>query len=318
MSRKKSIFRKSLENHLGYLFFKFWVGWVSWLPLKSLTHYGESLGTLALFLLRKRKRIALNNLHLALSKEKSQEEIERICHDSFRNIGKDMLEICCCFNFDKAYLKKLVSLEGKEHLDDALRGGNGVIALTAHLGNFPLMNVRLVSEGYPLSLVARDPENPKVAEMITSYRDAVGMESIPDKPRMACVSKSLKALKQNRILMLQIDQNAPATECWVDFFGYLVPTFKGPVIFSLRTGAPILPMFIIRNPDSLHKLIVHPPVQLNLTGDTEQDITSNIFRLTKIVETVIREHPEQWWWIHRRFKRARNIQTGERLSFKDV
>lgn len=310
--------RKSFENHFGYLLFKLWVYWVKCLSLESLVSYGEGLGTLALSLLRKRKKIALNNLHLALGKEKSQEEIERICRDSFRNIGKDMLEISSCFNFKEGYLKTLVELEGKEHLDDALRRGNGAIALTAHLGNFPLMNVRLVNEGYPLSLVARDPENPKVAKMITSYRDAVGIESIPDKPRMACVSKSLKALKQNRILLLQIDQNAPATECWVDFFGYLVPTFKGPVIFSLRTGAPILPMFIIRNPDSFHKLIIHPTFQLSITGNAEQDIISNIARLTKIVETAIREYPEQWWWIHRRFKRARNIQTGERLLAKHL
>jgi KDO2-lipid IV(A) lauroyltransferase len=318
MGRKKSNFRKSFENHLGYLFFRLWVYWVKCLSLESLASYGEKLGAIALSLLRKRKRIALGNLHLALGKEKSQEEIERICRDSFRNIGKDMLEISRCLSFEETYLKMLVQLEGKEHLDDALREGNGAIALSAHLGNFPLMNVRLVNEGYPLSLVARDPENPKVAGMITSYRDAVGIESIPDKPRMACVSKSLKALKQNRILSLQVDQNAPATECWVDFFGYLVPTFKGPVTFSLRTGAPILPMFIIRNPDSFHKIMIHPPFQLSITGNVEQDITSNTARLTKIVETAIREYPEQWWWIHRRFKRARNIQTGERLLSKNL
>ena len=318
MGRKKSNFRKSLENHLGYLLFKLWVRGVNCLPLESLASYGEKLGTLALSLLRKRKRIALGNLHLALSEEKSQEEIERICRESFRNIGKDMLEISSCFNFEESYLKMLVKLEGKEHLDEALTRGNGAIALSAHLGNFPLMNVRLVNEGYPVSLVARDPENPRLAKMITSYRDAVGMESIPDKPRMACVSKSLRALKQNRILSLQIDQNAPATECWVDFFGYLVPTFKGPVIFSIRTGAPILPMFIIRNSDSLHKLIIHPPFQLNITGNVELDITSNIAGLTKVVEATIREYPEQWWWIHRRFKRAMDIRTGERIFSKNV
>lgn len=318
MGKKKSTVRKYLENGLGYLFFKLWVTGVNCLPLGSLAVCGEGLGTIALSLLRKRKKIALGNLHLALGKEKGPEEIERICRNSFQNIGKDMLEISRCFNFEESYLKRLVRLEGKEHIDDALRAGTGVIALTAHLGNFPLMNVRLVNEGFPLSLVARDPENPKVAKMIASYRDSFGMESIPDKPRMTCVSKSLKALKQNRILSLQIDQNAPATECWVDFFGYLVPTFKGPVIFSLRTGAPILPMFIVRNPDSLHKIIIYPPYQLSITGNMEEDISSNIARLTKIVEKAIREYPEQWWWIHRRFKRARDIQTGERLFFKNV
>ncbi len=313
MDRKKSNFRKSLENHLGYILFRLWISWVKSLSLESLASYGETLGTLALTLLRKRKGIALGNLHLALGKERNHEEIKRICRDSFRNIGKDMLEISRCFSFGESYFTGRVKLEGKEHLDDALRRGKGAIALSAHLGNFPLMNVRLVNEGYPLSLVARDPENPKVARMITAYRDAVGIESIPDKPRMACVSKCLKALKENRVLLLQIDQNAPTTECWVDFFGYLVPTFKGPVILSLRTGAPILPMFIVRNPNSHHKITIHHPFQLSITGNAEQDTISNIARLTKIVETAIRESPEQWWWIHRRFKRAR--ETASLLLF---
>jgi len=317
MDRRKSPFRKNFEVHLGYLLFKLWAFWVRHLPLESLQSYGDFMGTLALYLFRKRKRIALNNLHLALGKEKNKEEIERICRESFKNIGKDIMETSYYYGLEKSYLKMLVKLEGKEHLDHALREGNGVIGLTAHLGNFPLMAIRIVNEGYPLSLLARDPENPKVAKMITSYRDEVGMESIPDKPRTTCVSRCLKALKGNRILLLQIDQNAPATECWVDFFGYLVPTFKGPVIFSLRTGAPIIPMFIIRNPDSL-QITIHPPFKLNTTGDTLQDITSNIARLTKIVEATIREYPEQWWWIHRRFKRARDPKTGERIFHKHL
>jgi KDO2-lipid IV(A) lauroyltransferase len=254
-------------------------------------------------------------LRLALGKEKTEEEIERICRDCFKNIGKDMIETSRCLDFENSFFKTFLKLEGRDHLDHALKEGKGVIALTAHFGNFPLMNVQLAKEGYPLSVVARDPENPKVAKIITSYRDAVGMESIPDKPRSTCVSKCLKALKENRILLLQIDQNAPATECWVDFFGYLVPTFKGPVILSLRTGAPIIPMFIIRNPDSL-QITIHPPFKLNITGDTLQDITSNIARLTKIVEATIREYPEQWWWVHRRFKRAKDPKTGERMFAK--
>jgi len=105
---------------------------------------------------------------------------------------------------------------------------------------------------------------------------------------------------------MHIDHNAPATESWVDFFGYLVPTFKGPIIFSLRTGAPILPIFMIRNPDAHHKITIHPTFELTTTANTQEDITSNIARLTKIVEAVIREYPEQWWWVHRRFKRARD------------
>ena len=116
-----------------------------------------------------------------------------------------------------------------------------------------------------------------------------------------------KALKANRVLLLQIDQNAPITEAWVDFFGYLVPTFKGPVLFSIRTGAPIIPMFITRDSDLLHKITVHPPFDLKTTRNVDQDVTSNLAHLTKIIEAAIREHPEQWLWIYRRFK-------GQRIS----
>jgi KDO2-lipid IV(A) lauroyltransferase len=191
-----------------------------------------------------------------------------------------------------------------------------VIALSAHLGNFPLMSVRLAKEGYPSSVVTRDPENPKIAKALISLRDAVGLETIPGEPRMASVSRCFKALKEKRILFLHIDQNAPVTEAWVDFFGYLVPTFKGPVLFSMRTGAPILPMFMKRNSDNLHQITIHPPYILTITGNAEKDITSNTARLTKLIEAAIREYPEQWLWNYRRFKRARDIRTGERLFRK--
>ncbi|MGB9627516.1 MAG: lysophospholipid acyltransferase family protein [Thermodesulfobacteriota bacterium] len=305
--RKKSPLRKAVENHLGYLLFKILIGWVRLLPLNSLSFYGEKIGLLVYSLYGKRRKIALNNLSLVLGKEKTSEEIEHICRETFKNIGKDMIEMGRCLDYDAVYLKNTIQLEGKEYLDQALTLGKGVIALSAHFGNFPLMCVRLVKEGYPFSLVARDPENPRLARFIASARERIGMESIPDKPRMTCVSRCLTALKQNRVLFIQIDQNAPATEAWVDFFGYLVPTFKGPIIFSLRTGAPILPMFILRESDQLHRILIHPPYELKLTGNTAQDVLENIGHLTKIVESVIQKHPEHWWWIHKRFKRAKNI-----------
>jgi KDO2-lipid IV(A) lauroyltransferase len=314
--REKASLGKFLKTHVGYFFFKLLTAWVKWLPVASLSSYGGKIGLLSFYLLRGWRRVALNNLNLAFGREKNKEEIQWICRELFKNMPTDMMEVYRCPDFEDSYFKTLVRIEGKEHLDRALKEGKGAIAVSGHLGNSPLMAARLANEGYPISLVARDPENPKIAKAIQSLRDAVGMESIPDEPRMACVSRCFKALKANRVLVLQIDQNAPVTEAWVDFFGYLVPTFKGPVLFSIRTGAPIIPMFIARNSDHLHKITVHPPFDLKTTGNVDQDITSNLSHLTKIIEVAIREHPEQWLWIYRRFKRARDIQTGERLFRK--
>ena len=170
MGRKKSNFRKSFENHLGYLFFKLWVSWVNRLPLESLTSYGESVGMLARFLLRKRKKIALGNLHLALGKEKSPEEIERICCTSFKNIGKDMLEISSCLKFRRKLFQNPGETRGKGTPRRRPKERKGAIALTAHLGNFPLNERPISQRGLSPILVARDPENPKLAKMITSLQ----------------------------------------------------------------------------------------------------------------------------------------------------
>jgi KDO2-lipid IV(A) lauroyltransferase len=317
MSRKKRFsLGKSLKIHLGYLLFRLFTSWVNRLPVESLASYGEKLGLLAFHLLRRWRRVAFGNLNLVFVKEKSKDEIRWICRELFQNIGKDMLEVYRSPDFKEKYFKTLVKFEGEEHLNRALNQGKGVIAVSAHLGNFSLMCARLATAGYPLSLVVRDPQNPKIAKATRSLRDAVRIASIPDEPRIACVSKCFKALKENRIVMLQIDQSAPITEAWVDFFGFLVPTFKGAALFSARTGAPILPMFIKRNSDNLHKITIHPPVTLKNLGNTEEDITANTAQLTKLIETAIRDYPEQWLWIYRRFKRARHIETGERIFLK--
>ena len=200
MSRRKLSLRKVLELHLGYLLFRFSTFWVKCLPVESLASYGEKLGLLAFPLLRGWRRVAFANLNLAFGEEKNKEEIHWICRELFKNIGRDMLEIYRCPDFKDSYFKTLVRFEGTEHLNHALNQGKGVIALSAHLGNFPLMGARLAAEGYPSSVVTRDPENPKIARAMTSLRDAVGLETIPGEPRMACVSRCFKALKENRIL----------------------------------------------------------------------------------------------------------------------
>jgi KDO2-lipid IV(A) lauroyltransferase len=316
VEKKKFSLGKFLKIQLGYLFFRLWTSSVRRLPVSSLNSYGEKLGLLSFYLVRRWRSVAWSNLNLALGKEKGKDELRRIRREVFKNIGRDVMETCRLEDLEESYYKNHVRFEGKHHLDDALKKGKGVIALSAHLGNVPLMGARIAREGYALSVVVRDPANPKIAKDGVSLRDHFGIETIPVEPRLASVSRCFKALKENRILMLQNDQNAPVTEAWVDFFGYLVPTFKGPVLFSMRTGAPILPMFMRRKSNNLHQITIHSPFALEITGNAEQDITSNTARLTKVIEAAVREHPEQWLWIYRRFKRARDLQTGERLFIK--
>ena len=275
------------------------------LPLKYLYFFGEVVGRVGFYLMRRRKQIAYNNLKLAFGASKTKREYLEITKTIFRDTVKNGLEAAKIVYAGPNLIKELVSIEGREHLDKALGQGKGVVAISAHMGNFLILGSRLASEGYPFSLIIRNPRDGILANTLSDMRGKLGMESIPDQPRKRCVAKSLAALKKNGILYLQLDQNASSQDLWVDFFGWLVPTFRGPVVFSMRTGAPLIPMFMIRDASNHHKLIIKPPLKLATTEDKEKDILQNTAKITKLIESYIIQYPDQWWWFHRRWKKAK-------------
>ncbi len=304
--KKKGGLKKWIGDGTGWIGIKILLALVNIWPLSYLHCLGERLGRLVFLFWGKRKKIVLKNLELALGKERSERELRDIFKSSIENIGKGILETIRYPHLSFEQIDKIISVEGKEHLDGALEAGKGVIALSAHLGNFTLIGKKMSSLGYQFSVIFRNPENKKIAQLARDLIRQIGTNGIPDKPRKICVSQSIKMLRNNGILFLQIDQNTRAKSgVFVDFFGYSVPTFTGPVVMALRTGAAIVPIFIVRNDDNTHKIIIDPPVKLELSGDKDRDIVANIARLTKISESYIRRYPEQWWWVHRRFRKAK-------------
>jgi len=275
------------------------------LPPKCLPILGETTAQLVFFALKRRRTITLDNLRLALGEDNSEGEILEIYRSTIRNIGRGGIELFTYTKLRDGYFDEIISIEGRENLDEALRLGKGVIAPSAHFGNFSFLAIELARQGYPLSVVFRYPRQKGLARHIVNIGSKAGVRIIPDKPSRECVKQSLKCLKENGILFLLTDLNVSRGGVYVDFFGRMVPTFKGPVILAMRTGAPILPVFIVREDRSKHRLIIEPPLDLDLTGDKERDIFTNLARLSKISESYIRRYPDQWWWIHRRWRKAR-------------
>lgn len=265
---------------------------------------GDVIGTLLYRLLKERREIGLANLEIAFP-EKSGEEREIILKRCWRNISKDLLEVVKYFVISPDMAKKRVSLFGIENLKQCFAQNRGVIALSAHYGNFPVICQRLALDGYPLAIITARMHNKVLNPMIPAAQRKVGIEPIPDNPRHRCVALSLAWLKKGGVLFLQIDQN-PSEEAGVpvDFFGRKLPTFRGPVVMAMRTGAAILPMFISRKETNHHQLIIEKPFVLKLTGNNEEDIRDNLAALSKITEDYIRRDPSCWWWIHRRFRMA--------------
>ncbi|MCX5896172.1 MAG: hypothetical protein NTZ51_10135 [Proteobacteria bacterium] len=305
--RNRQKFIEKGGSFLGWAFAKAALAITRKMPEQWLIPIGSGMGMLFYYLSPTYRRRGLKNLRFAFGEEKSEAEREDILKRCMADIGKNFMEVMHSFRLSSKQIKERIELTGREHLDQALKENKGVIAFSAHQGNFILIGPRLIAEGYPFSLIVSDPKDQRIAALFRDMRERLGVGSIPDKPKRECIGRSLRCLRDNGILFLQIDQNAAPDDPLVDFFGWLVPTFKGPVVFSLRTGAPVLPFFMSRKPDNRLQLVIGPPIQFVQAEDKEQEIIKNVALLTSITEQNIRQFPEQWWWLHRRWKKAKKI-----------
>ena len=264
---------------------------------------GKQVGRALFLFFKKRKNIAFSNLKIAFP-EKSNKQLTAILKQFCQNISKDIFE---AFKYNKCppdIIKKRVIIVGAEHIERASKKNKGVILLSAHFGFFPLIIRRFVVQGYQVAVIYRNLHNKIIGALLTMLITKNGIMPILDKPRHRCVAESLGWLKKGRLLFLQIDQN-PSRKAGVpvDFFGHKIPTFRGAVILAMRTGATIVPVFIIRDKNNHHRIMVEKPYKIKRTGNDEYDIKDNLESLSKITENYIRRHPQFWWWIHRRFRK---------------
>lgn len=260
-----------------------------------------------LFVVRQ-KRIARESLRIAFGQEKSSQEIDAIFKECFANLGKGMIELIY-FMAHPEMIAQNVSIEGKHHLDAAFAQGKGVVAVSAHFGNFPLMLLSLAQQGYGTNAIIRQTRDEKIEKYFQNLRTSLGLTTIYSHPRQECVAKSIKALRNNELVFIPLDQNfGTGAGVFVDFFGQKAATATGPVVFALRTGSPIVPMFIVRQKDDTHKIIVDAPLMLEKRDDEKEMITHNVARITQVIERYIRRYPQEWGWMHRRWK---SRPTGE-------
>lgn len=253
------------------------------------------------------RRIAKESLLMAFGNEKSDAEISQIVRQCINGVGYNIIDMVY-FMAHPERAKEFISVSGREHLDQAFKKGNGVVAVTAHFGNFPLMMLYLAQEGYPSHAIVRQSRDEKMEKYLSEKRDGMGLKTIYARPRRDCIEGSLKALKKNEMVFMPIDQNFGAlTGVFVDFFGRKAATATGPVVIAQKTGAVILPMFIISEGRARHRLIIEPPFELIKKDHKKEMLTENMAVLTQKIEKYIRKYPQEWGWMHRRWKSQPNI-----------
>ena len=277
---------------------KSWVCCV--LPRNIALWFGSALGLLLYRIIRKRREIGLMNLQIAFGEDTDETRREEICKASFINLGKTIIEFMRFPLFNSESIWREVKVDGREHLDSALEKGKGVIVFLPHFGNWEFLSLvygvlipnRAKAIAFPL-------KNTRLNEYIWRNRQLLSLELIP---RKNAIRASLRALKDNNAVGFFADQNAGEQGVFIDFFGKPASTAKAPVALALRTGAPILFSLDIRQPDDRHHVYISEPIYLECTEDFDVDVRKYTSLLMKQLEEYIKQYPEQWLWLHNRWK----------------
>ncbi len=292
----------SFRDFSANLLLTFSMGTLRVLPPRALVFLGRILGVMAFYLISRYRDRVLGNLSLAFKNEKDPEEIKKLAREVFFNFSLTPLETLYAYvrPFDQFALK--IEIQGREHLERALAQKRGVIGLGMHLGPFTLVGARLALEGYPFNLIINEGKFPKLWKRLGDYQRRLGQNLFPPKPASVSVKKSLNALRRNEILYLVADEQQIRGGLPVPFFGQTAYTPPGPAIFSLKTGAPILPMFIVREAGIPRTLVIGSPVEIERTSDEKTDTEQLTAKFTRVIEDIVRQYPGQWPWLNRRWK----------------
>jgi Kdo2-lipid IVA lauroyltransferase/acyltransferase len=295
-SKQRSILRTYIEFAVARSIFS----GLGLLPRSWALAAGTGLGTLARIVLPHLRRHARRNLQLAFPKlnDNARRQIER---GVFCNLGRALAEATQFPKLNRQNIESIVVYEGLENYQRAVAQGRGVILLTGHIGAWELSVYAHSIYGYPMSFLARRVDNPLVERLAEENRARFGNRSIDKKGSLREVLKTLKA---GGVVGILADLNSAREEgVFVDFFGLPACTTAGVATLALRTGAVVLPGYILWDDErKIHRLCFEPPIETISTGNQKEDIVKNTARYTQVLEKVIRRHPAQWLWIHRRWK----------------
>ena len=257
---------------------------------------GRRLGDLLWWALPRRRAVALDNLQRVFGGERPPAEIRRLGRRSFQHVGMNLIEACRYLLRPTHVMVSRVRVEGLQHFQAAAAHGRGVFILTAHFGNWELLAAAHVLTGVPLSIVTRPLDHPLLEDLASRFRRRSGAELIV---KRQAVREVLSALRRQRMVGILLDQNATRAEgVFVPFFGSPASTSKGLALLALRTGAPVVPIFLRREPDGRHCM----DVSAALPPPADGEIATYTSMFNRAIEAAIRRAPEQWLWMHDRWR----------------
>jgi KDO2-lipid IV(A) lauroyltransferase len=294
--RQRPNLRQILEFAIAWLFIHI----LGALPRRLARGAGELIATLAYASLGRLRRVGLRNLELAFPAMPASER-EHILRTEYRNLGWLLAEFCKMSGYTSAFAGRFIRYEGLDHYLGARDRGKGVLVLTGHLGAWELSSFYHSLAGYPMGMVIRRLDNPLVDRMVNRIRCRHGNRVLHKDDFARGLLGAMRAGETVGILM---DTNmTPPQGLFAPFFGLEACTASGLARVALKTGAAVLPGFMLwEEPEQRYVLHFYPELALVETGDAEADAAENTARCNMVLEDVIRRYPSQWLWMHRRWK----------------
>jgi len=288
------------------IFIRLITSFCSRLSLNRKMALGSALGWIIGSLIRYRRAEVLQTIRRCLP-EKSESEARAIADGMYRHFGRFVVESAGAEALDRQFVQDNVEIIGLEILKKLLADGKGVIALTAHVGNFDLLAIICCLMGVPLTSISKKLKPKALDDYWVATRKKHGLKPIPTRHSFrSCLS----ALRRNEILAFLLDQNMKRNRgIFVDFFGKPACTSPGLAQLSVYCGSPVAPIFITRTARGGHRIEIMPPI------DPPKDQSPETLRqatqlYTRIIEDYVRRYPDQWIWLHRRWRTQQAISEG--------
>ncbi len=257
------------------------------------------IGLMWFDVLRIRRDVAIKNIKRVFP-EKSDKEATQMARKSLFHMGLTLTEFFSMPFLWKDDFRSMYEVDGEEKFREAFEKNNGVFVLSMHLGNGDLGTAALASWGYPMHIISKVFQSKWLNNLWFSSREAKGVHFIP--PRKSTY-EILKALKKNHAVVFVLDQyTGPPNGILTEFFGKETGTAVGLALFAQRSQAPVVPMFTVRTGKKKHKIYVFDPIEFEEKENKEETMRFMTEKYNRVVEKAILMAPEQWMWVHRRWK----------------
>ncbi|MBA2883047.1 KDO2-lipid IV(A) lauroyltransferase [Desulfosalsimonas propionicica] len=269
------------------------------IPRKTAVHAANWLGRLWFAADRRHREIAVSNIGRVFGGQMTPQQIRAMARSVFCSLVRIVFEIGWSLRLNHTDIRKHFRFSGMHHLQAALGEKKGVLVLTGHIGNWELLPLAMGQVGLPVSAMYRPLEFEPLDRFFISQRSRYGARLLAKRRAMRGM---LSALHNNELIGMLLDQNARVKDgVFVDFFGSPACTGKGMALLARRTGAPVVPVFLVRE-KGYYRVECHPALPKIETRDKTKDIEAATALYNKVIEDMIRRYPQQWFWVHHRWK----------------